>query len=336
MPNKTETANVVTTILGYDENDPPDSVNGGLRSSAIPWLFDEWFHGDFDTVREQSLTDATGTKTLEEYTSSENPFPDWRINSAIEISFDTPDDKTVSNPQVQMTDPEDQTTPGGVAPVTLEGAPDEPTNPFRTVVDYDGSKNYQQATVKGPLTAGPEKVGPIEGVEGYRASIILGGSDPYLEQLKADGRTLASIAPGANIPKIIADFMLFVPTFYSFLDFVFMADGTTLVRVWDASMYPAHALYVGGTLEDQNEFDEGEEWVTQGDLTQQVAFDQFASEAGFTPFTPFDRYGSWLYEDTFRNGAPPHPVMVHRKSGTSISARSVEREETNPLFPTSV
>ncbi|QIO25364.1 hypothetical protein [Haloarcula sp. JP-L23] len=61
MPTKTETANVVTKIFGYDEN-------ADLRSSAIPWIFDEWFHGDFTTNRPDDLATALGTKSLEEYT----------------------------------------------------------------------------------------------------------------------------------------------------------------------------------------------------------------------------------------------------------------------------
>lgn len=331
MPTMTETANVVTSILGYDENED-------LRSSAIPWLFDEWFHGDFDTDREQSLSDATGTKTLEEYTSSENPFPAWRINAAIEISFDTPDNQTVSNPQVQMTDPEDSSTPGGIAPVTLEGASDEPSNPFRDVVDYDGSQNYLDATVKGPYTAGPEKVPPIgsNGIEGYRASIILGGSDPYLQRLKEDGETLGSLLPGVKIPAMMSRYMAYVATFYSFLDFVYMADGTKLVRVWDASVYPAHALYVGGDKKRQNEFDEGDEWVAQGPFRKHDAFVRFGVEASFTFATPFDRSGSWGYKTSFGSGSGPHPVMDYGQNGTQITADEVRNTLSSPLFPGSL
>jgi len=331
MPTLTERVDVVTTIPGYNENE-------NLRSSAIPSAFDEWFHGDFDTVRDQSLEDAKKTKTLEEYSSSENPFPDWRIDSAIDMSFDTPDNETVSNPHVQMTDPENksQNTPGGMSPVTLEGASDEPYNPFRDTFDFDGSKNYLDADVKGPHTAGPKKVGPIDGVEGYRASLILGGSDPYLQRAKEDGETLADLIPGGDIPAILSDYGLFVATFYSFIDFVFMADGTKVVRVWDASVYPAHALYVGGDKKDQNEFDEDDEWVTQGPASQHDAFSRFGREANFTPVTPFNYGGSFGYQSSFRAGSGEHPSMFHLASGTSISARTIEEEFSTPLFPKSL
>ncbi|MFC6734425.1 hypothetical protein [Haladaptatus sp. DYSN1] len=66
-------------------------------------------------------------------------------------------------------------------------------------------------------------------------------------------------------------------------DVVVMADGARLVRVWEASVYPAHALYVGGILRDENEFDEGDEWVTQGPFSQHDAFNLFGAEASFAP-----------------------------------------------------
>jgi hypothetical protein len=223
-----------------------------------------------------------------------------------------------------------------MAPVTLEGASDEPSNPFRDTVDYDGSQNYLDAIVKGPHTAGPQKVGPINGVEGYRASLILGGSDPYLQRLKEDGETLGSLLPGVNIPAMISNYMLRVATFYSFLDFVFMADGTKVVRMWDASVYPAHGLYVGGEKVDQNEFEEGDEWVTQGPLEQHDAFNRFGTEASFSPVTPFDRLGSFGYRNAFDYGSGPHPVGLHLESGTSLAAENVQSTLSEPLFPPSI
>jgi len=327
MVAKTERANVVTTFFGYDENED-------LRSSAIPWIFDEWFHGDFDTAREQSLSDALGEKTLEEYTSSENPFPDFRINSVVEMSFDTSDDQTISNPTATTTDPEDSTTPGGLSPVTLEGASDEPENPLRTTYDYDGSQNYLNATAKGPHTA--ETKVTVDSIEGYRASLILGGSDPYLEKLKGDVEDLAAFT-GADVPAFVGDYFFHVTTFYSFIDFVFMADGTKLVRVWDASVYPAHALYVGGSKEDQNVFREGIEWVKQGSPSEHDAFARFGTEGNALGATPFDQYGSWGYQSFFDEvGSGPHPVMQDSDPGSTLSIDTVESEFSDPLFPNSL
>jgi hypothetical protein len=327
MPS--ETANVVTTLFGYNENED-------LRSSAIPWLFDEWFHGDFKTNRPDNLSDARGTKTLEEYDSSTNPFPAFRINSVIEISFDTSDGQTISNPTAEMTDPNESNSPGGLSPITLEGASDEPDNPFRTTLDYDGSDDFLDATPKGPHTA-QKKVDPIgdSDIEGYRASIILGGSDPYLQRMKEDGVTLADLV-GADVPAIVVDYLTHVATFYSFLDFVFMADGTKLVRVWDASVYPAHALYVGGTKRDQNAFREGVEWVQQGPVSEHEAFRNFGLEANSLGFTPFDQFGSWGYRSRFSAGVGPHPVMDYELDGNQLSADTVRNQLSKPLFSNSI
>jgi len=321
----TETANVVTTLFGYNENEDPSS-------SAIPWPFDEWFHGDFTTSRPDSLSNALGTKQLEEYSQS---FPDYRINSVVEIGFDT-DGQTISNPNVNTTNPNDSNSPGGLSAVTLEGASDEPYNPFRDTLNYDGSDDYLDATVKGPYTA-QEKVGPIgdSGVEGYRASIILGGSDPYLQRMKEDGVMLADLVD-VDIPAFVVDFMAHVTTFYSFLDFVFMADGTKLVRVWDASVYPAHALYVSGSKEDQNVFQEGIEWVQQGPASEHEAFLRFGAEGNTLGTTPFDQFGSWGYKSLFDAGSGPHPVMQDSDPGSTLSVDTVESEFPDPLFPDSL
>lgn len=330
MPTKTEKANVVTTLLGYNENE-------NYRHSAIPLYLDEWFHGDFDTVREQNLSDATSTKNLEEYTQS---FPDFRINSVIEISFDTSDNQTISNPNVTMTDPEDPNSPGRVSRVTLEGAPDEEPNPFRNDYDYDGSENYKDATVKGPHTA-KQRVGPIgdSGIEGYRASIILGGSDPYVDEAKSRGEFYDIL--NTDTDPISSAFIAYVsatPSFYSFLEFVFMADGAQLVRVWDASVYPAHALYVGEDKKDQNPFQENSKWTKDGPLSEQNAFTAFADDALTPGYTPFDTFGSWGYKETFdfilAHGQ--HPIMNWGTNGSEITADTVRNALPDPLFPSSL
>lgn len=301
---------------------------------------DEWFHGDFDTVREQNLSDARGTKTLEEYDSSTNPFPDFRINSAIEISFDTSDDQTISNPTAEMTDPGDANSPGSISPVTLEGGSDEEANPFRNEYDYDGSQNFLNATVKGPHQE-TEEVGPISGIEGYRASLILGGSDPYIDEAKSRGE-LYEILDTETDP-VSAAFIargLTTPSFYSFLDFIFMADGTKLIRVWDASVYPAHALYVSEDKKDQNPFREGplKEWTKDGLLAEQHAFRNFVDEAFSPGYTPFDQWGSWGYKRNFDDflAEGKHPVMTWEDDGTEITADAVKNAIPKPLFPSSI
>ena len=315
-----EKANVVTSIFGYSENESP-------RNSAIPSIFDEWFHGDFRTNRPNDLSSALGSKTLEEYAQS---FPNFRMNSVVEIGFDS-DGQTISDYEVQTTDPNDSTTSGGLSPITLEGASDEPSNPFRNEYDYDGSQNYLDATVKGPHSDQTKIT--VDGIEGVRASLILGGSDPYLEKVKAEKETLHSLA-GGGVPSFVSRYFFHVTTFYSFVDFVFMADGTKVARAWDASVYPAHALYVGETKRDQNLFREGIEWTVDGPVLQNHAFSSFAEDGNQPGATPFDQGGSFLYKDLFRIlGDGDHPVMTHTESGSRLSAATVENDLSNPLFP---
>lgn len=331
MVTKTEKTNVVTSILGYNENE-------NYRHSAIPIYMDEWFHGDFDTVREQSLTDGTGTKTLEEYDSSANPFPAFRINSAIEISFDTSDGQTISNPTAVMTDPSDSNSPGGLSPVTLEGASDEEANPFRNNYDYDGTKNNLGATVKGPHKE-KKPVGPISGIEGYRGSLILGGSDPYVDEAKSRGELYEILDTEDNpFRSFVIAYGLATPSFYSFLDFIFMADGAKLARVWDASVYPAHALYVGEDKKRQNLFREGQEWTKDGLLNEQSAFTKFVQDAQTVGYTPFDTFGSWRYEANFNETRAhgKHPVMNWGADGSEITADTVRNALPDPLFPSTL
>lgn len=323
--DKEEKANVVTTIFGGDEN-------VDLRSSAIPSDFDEWFHGDFKKSWEGTLGGALSLKSLEEYTDD---FPSYRINSAVEIGIDT-DGETISNSEVKMTDPNDSSTSGGLSPVTLEGGSDEPGNIFRNEFDHydDGYGQKHPADDKGPYTK-KNKTFSVDGIEGVRASLILGGSDPYLRKLKKDITSLAEVISG-DVPIILLRYMAHVATFYSFIDFAFMADGTKVVTVWDASVYPAHALFVGEDRKDRNQFREGIEWVEQGWTWEHQAFIHFGLDAQHPAATPFDQGGAFLYGDTFfgegfREGAGDHPVMEFTSQGSTLSGS--ESEFTDPMFP---
>jgi hypothetical protein len=333
MPwDETEKANVVTTIFGYDEDE-------NLRHSAIPWIFDEWFHGDFKTTRPEGLSDGLGTKSLEEYADS---FPDFRINSLVDIRFNT-DGQTIPDGEwdVQMANPNDESAPGSVSPITLEGASDEPSNPFRNEYDYDGTKNYLDGTVQGPHTK-EQKVtvqsDAGDSVDGVRGSIILGGKDPYLVKAKSQKELKAILDPGTNpIPAVVSHFLLHITTFYSFLDFVFIADGSKLVRVWDASVYPAHALYVDRSRQDQNVFREGIEWTVDGPVLQNHAFRSFGEDGNQPGATPFDQGGSFLYRELFEIlGDGPHPVMDYERDGTQVTADTVRSQLSSPLFPDSI
>jgi hypothetical protein len=329
--DETETANAITSIFGYNEN---SSEGGDERSSAIPWILDDWFHADnrqnpWPSDRENTL----GTKSLKEY---DDNFPNFRIKTAVEIGFDTDDGQSISNHEVQMVD-ENLEDPSTLSPITLEGEPDEPYNPFRNEFDdYDDEyeDDYLPANVKGPSTTKDtvnveNDAGDI--IEGVRGSIILGGNDPYLVKLKADAVPLDDLT-SEDVPRNVDRFYDEIPSFYAFLDFVFMADGTKLARVWDASRYPGHALYVGGEYRDERPFRDGSEWTPRGSV--QRAFTAFAIESQIDGVTPFGDPGYFGYENTFDVfGFGDHPVMTYRESGSSLSASTVENTHSEPLFP---
>jgi hypothetical protein len=333
-------ANAVTKIFGYSENSTDSYLN--VRRSAIPDILDEWFHGDFKDDWSTDLESTTGSKQLDEYTSES--FPEYRINSVIEIGFNT-DGRTIpdSEYEVRITDPADDKTSGGLAPVTLEGEPEEPDNPFRNEFDHydDGQPGqYLPANQKGPHRKhkGPQEVTVKkdgQSFDGVRGSIIFGGSDKYLEKLKDDGEKLASLT-NHHISSALSQFAAHLSPFYTFLDFAFIADGAKAVRVWDASPYPAHALYVDGDRKRQSTFRKGIEWTVDGPVLEHTAFHYFALEGLVPGYTPFGQGGSFGYRNFYTSGRGDHPVMVYAESGSSLSGGTVENELSNPLFPDNV
>jgi hypothetical protein len=110
--------------------------------------------------------------------------------------------------------------------------------------------------------------------------------------------------------------------------------------VWDASVYPAHALYVGEDKKDQNPFREGlfKEWTKDGHIFTQNAFRNFVDEASSPGYTPFDRWGSWRYKQNFNDwlAEGDHPAMSWKDDGTEITADAVKNALPGPLFPPSL
>ncbi|SFR36504.1 hypothetical protein [Halogeometricum limi] len=322
-----EKVNSVTSILGYNENGTPSN-------SAIPNVFDDWFHGDFRTARPQSLSSALGKKYPDEYNGKS--FPNWRINSAIEVGFDSPNGRSIANNDWAVSFGKSKQ-----AKITLEG---EKFNPFRDVpgLNFDGSENALTSNVKGPFTAKkkisiPDSDG--NSVDGIRASSIYGGSDRYLTTAKKRGYTLKelfALTPGGAIIAPLADsaFMIHVTTFYTFTDIIYMADGAKVVRLWDASKYPAHDLYVDETREDGNPFREGIEWVRRNG--KHAAFEDFAFEGNTVGLTPFDRSGSFLYRQKMFKGKGSHPVGTFTDNGTIFRASTVANAKSQPLFPSGI
>jgi len=115
-----------------------------------------------------------------------------------------------------------------------------------------------------------------------------------------------------------------------------MADGSKLVRVWDASVYPSHALYLDGNREGKNLFREGIEWVEQGPLQEHTAFLDFGLEGNTPGKTPFDQFGSWKYKLDWNKGSRDHPVMTASVQGNNLTLETMRSNFDSPLFPESL
>lgn len=326
MSRKTLKANAVTSILGGNENGAP-------QASAIPLIFDEWFHGDFRTSRPSSYSAATGSKFPDEYNRS---FPEYRSDSEISIGFDTTNGRTISNWGAGIG--------RSTAPITLD---DEKYNPFRDepALNFDGSNNYLGATIKGPYTRKEKitiKSSDGTTIEGVRASVILGGSDKYLEKAKRNGWTLKKLYELSKqyynqklfFAYFLSTYFIHITTFYTFLDAIYMADGAKLVRLWDASVYPAHDLYVNGTRRGGNQFREGIEWTRSGN--NHSAFARFGYEGNRPGYTPFDRWGSFGYKTFWNRGSGQHPIADFVAQGTKLSESQITKAKPAPLFPSGI
>jgi len=111
---------------------------------------------------------------------------------------------------------------------------------------------------------------------------------------------------------------------------VLMADGSKAVQVWDASVYPAHALYMGNSQADKTPFREGTEWTRDG---KNPAFDDFTADGLSPDRTPFRPFAPLRYKDTFDDGKGRHPVMSEFRDGTKFTAERLESEFSSPMVP---
>lgn len=312
-----ERATAVTAIFGFNEN---SSTGGKAKNSAIPGGFDGLFHGDFRQSWPSTRSSALGSKSLEEYPS--RTFPNYRVRNGVRINLQTSGNAVTSD---------SVTYERSLSPITLEGGPGE-FNPFRA--DFgtlDGSDNFLPANEVGRFQT-KKRVGPINGVEGVRVSTIIGGNDTYLLKAKnVLGLPLGSILAG-TIPTLLLNYYFDLPAFYTFLDFILMADGAKFARVWDASVYPAQSLYVGDTRVDTTNFREGIEWTREGsDLTG--AFSRFVDDSGYPDRTPFRLLSELNYPNALKLGNGSHPVLDSVTPGTQLSVSTLESRFPSPLVP---
>lgn len=359
------------------------------HANAMPdyWgdTLDAWFIGDQTAELPDDLKMALDIRrSVPEYPGES--FRQYRMKNRLRVSFSTEDNRTISD----WSTVDVQTSRDDVDPyILVEGEPGE-GNPLRELIDeapdaegedvqrlfdeIEGSEKMRAESEVFPTESLPKSRSTnkveINGVEGVRVSQIYGGKDTYARLLHEIywAIELDTSIPGQGVhrfteltdisKKAVLGFLVNTPTIFTFLDLVVLADGSTSARVWDASYYPRHNLYVNGVKRVQNRFEEGTGTVfdkgvgpvVEGDWVprQHINLERFIPWVwqANTPVTPFDPYNPEVYEFMFDSSEfiDDHldridylpdlvPVMEYTQSGTELSKAEIESEIDEPLFP---
>ena len=372
------------TASGGDEGCPDHEDgcdDGGDRlDSAMPDYWgqglDAWFLGDQREILPTDLDEALAArKTFPEYPGEE--FKAYRMRNHLAVSFPSADGRTIDDWDAVSVDL------GDADPVwvCVEGETDHGEgNAIRTLIEeppsefwhwfegrakarahgirYDAdvvesgdghvprSRDLNGVTVEGPGG---------ESIEGVRVSAIVGGQDTYVRKLNElfyrNPVRFQTEFPDSG-PEDVPSYVHTPPTVYTFVDLVAMADGTTVARVWDASPYPRHFLYVNGERPEtgaDNGFRRGSDadpggsvadgnWVRNQEMNGE-RFVPWVSQAyaavGVEPFSPHSPLAYETNWDADVPGMTPqsHPAMAHGEDGAVLSADAVRGAFDEPLFP---
>ncbi|WP_339105570.1 hypothetical protein [Haloterrigena salinisoli] len=338
MADRAASATTITLLPGHSEN---SSEGGDPLNSAMPDYdgksLDAWFVADavtdlpddLETVREMR-------KHLPEY---DEGLRQYRLANEIELSFATPDGRSVVDSSVALETNADERP----SYVGVEGEPGE-GNVVRDIIERDDldwfdGKDKLPADVSNKRFESDAVREAVDGVEGVRAAVVFGGTDTYIEIMREKFYELGPVefleTTGMDVEAVPA-FIVQPPTMYTFLELAVMADGTTLARTWDASPYPKHYLYVDERKRDETEFEEGSrlsggEWRRNENANER--FGQWAMEEQDlrSPFSPHTRAGyEWSVDGAAAAGLAP--VMSHGEDGDELTASAVA-SALPPLFP---
>ena len=338
MTERSTSATTITLLPGHSE----DSANGGgALNSAMPdysgKCLDAWFVADQVTDLPDDLREVLEMrKHLPEY---DEGLRQYRMKNRVELSFGTPDGRTVGESSVSVKTNANEKPPF----VGVEGQSGE-ENLVRDIIERDdldwfGGKTKLRADVAGKRFESGAVRAEIDGVEGVRASVLLGGSDTYIEIMREKFYELGPVefleVTGMGV-EVVPAFIVQPPTMYTFLELAAMADGTTLARVWDASRYPKHYLYVDETKRDETEFAEGSrasggEWRPNENANERFSQWTLEEQDFRSPFSPHTKSAYEQYLD-YVTSFGPHPAMTYGEDGEELTADELARR-TTPLFP---
>lgn len=370
---QTASTSVLSFVGGKDENQ--DDRNSVFPDDSEPQLGidlpadDTLFYGDATASLPETLVEAASkTKTVDGLDGSFNKF---RFKNTIQVRYDTTTDGKVKNDSVVITvnSQKDgdtvEITDNTSSSITSFSAtqnlilPDDPDQPSYTILADDwkdkipwyvepypfDKRKRRGKTYPRYVKAEKDVFQAPDGssVEGIRAATIWGGSNPYT----------AILTGPSNIPLIdgrVQD----NPIIYHWIELTLLTDGTTYIRLPDASVFPRHVGYLRGPLSDGESTKRTtsgltyilDETVDTADDTYDVAireksnnvWSRFKKEFEQNYVVPY-KTGNTLYYwsyDTVDLPLYDHPVMVYGEAsdGTELSQDDVLNQlPEDPLFP---
>jgi hypothetical protein len=303
MVTRSGNATTLSFFPGFNENSSEggDELNNGLPDFE-GLAVDDWFTGDFQEELEADYNLATDIdRELEEF--PDERFYHYRFKNRIEVTFDTPDNQTIDEESVNPTYNTD------IVYVTLE----DEGNPLR-----DSSVRSELDITQDKRKAEPRpryhnwKVGSVDGIDAVHTASIWGAYDPYVEKMVEYASTSSSNsllellfneterALLGSGTVLLLEFIFGTPAIWTWLEHTMLADGTELVRVWDASDFPEHVGYLGAA-DPESRDDILIEW--EANEFHNEAFDKWSTLAQLPTAGPYQSL-KWEYKRDFDGFGP--------------------------------
>lgn len=328
-------ATVFSWVPGLSENDdeggddawsafPNTSPSiGAIKLPVVPptdkgFLGDGWSADDYDN-EEIARLGETVQETLDlkkGVQGLDGEYNRFRVKNTVDVFFQTTSEGTIDTARpidvrVNSRTPDDwehESNIDGDPDVRVDYLdPDDPEAISKTILeegsnllnkDYFDSRTKDAYDRKRFLTVTVDEftVGG-ETQEGVRVATLWGAENSYTRKIQEIEKHGLGGLPGAN------------PIIYHWIDLIVLADGTSAVRVHDATQFPMHTLYTGpsGRPDAQEpRADSGLEIVYDTDATTSAGeFRAAVNEGDHEPWSQF-------YE-SFENGTHHVPYNTGRK-----------------------
>ena len=243
-----------------------------LNVKATP-PFDAWGTGDL--ILDEPPIDYDSATAMKSDKYEEFPgdsFNRYRVRNEIHVEFETMGGETVEGDSISIS------TDGEGSKTVIE---QEQINTLDVdeIGAYEDGGGYYFPSGGRPRYVDQRRV-TLDGIEGVQVSTIYGGYTQVAERVaelagkyddlkllndvlgwefKAGGEEIDDVVDTLpdevesvvrpNFSKFVS-MLSAVPNIFTFVEFTVLADGREMVRVWDASKFPQHALYLDGGLQD--------------------------------------------------------------------------------------